>query len=56
MKIDTGDSDLEVTKGLASVRPAVVQLEFSSEDLIKQRKDQMPVVSASEKIKARRDL
>jgi hypothetical protein len=31
MKIDTGDSDLEVTKGLASVRPAVVQLEFSSD-------------------------
>jgi len=56
MKINTGDTDLEVTKGLASVRPAVVQFEFSSEDLVKQRKDQMPVVSASEKIKAMRDL
>ena len=56
MKIDTGDTDLEVTKGLASVRPAVVQIEFSSEDLVKQRKDPMPVVSASEKIKAMREL
>ena len=56
MKINTGDTDLEVTEGLASVRPAVVQIEFSSEDLVKQRKDQMPVVSASDKIKAMRDL
>jgi len=56
LKIDTGDTDLEVTKGLASVRPAVVQIEFLSEDLTTQRKDQIPVVSASEKIKAMRDL
>ena len=49
MKIDTADNDLEVTKGLASVRPAVVQVEFSSEDLLKQCKGQMPVVCASEK-------
>jgi hypothetical protein len=56
MKIDTGDTDLDVAKGLASVRPAVVQIEFLSEDLTKQRKEQMPVVSASEKIKAMRDL
>jgi hypothetical protein len=56
LKIDTGDTDLEVAKGLASVRPTVVQIEFSSEDLVKQRKDEMPVVSASEKIKAMRDL
>ena len=56
MKIDTGDTDLEVTKGLGSVRPAVVQIEFSSEDLVNQREDQMPGVYASEKIKAMRDL
>ena len=56
MKIDTGDTDLEVAKGLALVRPAVVQIEFLSEDLTTQRKDQIPVVSASEKIKAMRDL
>lgn len=56
MKIDTGDADLKVTKGLASVRPAVVQIEFSSEDLVKQRQDKMSAVSASEKIKAMREL
>ena len=56
LKIDTGDTDLEVAKGLASARPVVLQIEFLSEDLTKQHKDQMPVVSASEKIKAMRDL
>jgi len=57
MKIDTGDIDLEVIKDLGLVRPAVVQIEFLSEDLAAQRReDQMPVVSASEKIKAMREL
>jgi hypothetical protein len=56
MKIDSGDTDLEVTKGLGSIRPAVVQLEFSSKDLVRQREARMPVVSASEKIEAMRDL
>jgi hypothetical protein len=56
MKIDTGDADLEVTKGLTSVRLAVVQLEFSSEEPVKQDTDQTPFVSASEKSKAMRDL
>jgi hypothetical protein len=56
LKIDTGNTDLEVTKDLASVRPAVVQMEFSSEDLVKKRKSQKPVVSAAEKIKAMHDL
>jgi FkbM family methyltransferase len=56
VKIDTDCTNLEVTKGLASVCPAVVQIDFSSEDVVKQRKDQMPVVSASENIKAMRDL
>jgi hypothetical protein len=56
MKIDTGDADLEVTEGLASVHPAVVQIEFSNEDISAQGKDQLPVISASEKIKAMRDL
>jgi division protein CdvB (Snf7/Vps24/ESCRT-III family) len=56
LKIDTGNTDLEVTKDLASVRPAVVQIEFSREDLVKKRKNQKPVVSAAEKIKAMCDL
>jgi hypothetical protein len=56
LKIGSGDTDLAVAKGLGSARPAVVQIEFLSEDLTKQRNEQMPVVSASEKIKAMRDL
>jgi FkbM family methyltransferase len=56
MKIDTDKTDLEVTKGLTSVRPAVIQIEFSSEDFFEQRKDQTPTVSVSEKIKAMRNL
>jgi hypothetical protein len=56
LKIGSGDTDLEVAKGLGSARPAVVQIEFLSEDLTKQRNEEMPVVSASEKIKAMRDL
>jgi hypothetical protein len=56
LKIRTGDTDLEVAKGLGTARPAVVQIEFLSEDLPQQCKDQLPVVSASEKIKALRDL
>ena len=56
MKIDTGDTDLEVIKGLTSVRPAVVQIEFSSEDVFEQRNDDVAVISASERIMAMRDL
>jgi hypothetical protein len=57
LKIDTGDTDLEAIKGLTSVRPAVVQIEFFSEDRTSQSgKNQSAAVSASEKIKAMRDL
>ena len=56
MKIDTGDNDLKIAENLALVRPAVVQIEFSSEELVEQQKGQVSVLSASEKIEAMREL
>jgi hypothetical protein len=57
LKIETGDTDLEAIKGLTSVRPDVVQIEFLSEGLTSHRsKNQSAPVSTSEKIKAMRDL
>jgi uncharacterized protein YoxC len=57
LKLDTGDKDLEAIKGLTSVRPAVVQIDFLSEGLTSDRsKNQSAAVSTSEKINAMRDL
>jgi hypothetical protein len=56
VKISTGDSDLEVANDLASIRPAVVQLEFSSEDPMEEGDHQTPGVSKAETIKAMLDL